>query len=138
MARRLIALFPAGLALLAMSVAVSTHAQLADPTKPPPSLSAPTGDTPNSPAASSGLQSVILRKSGKPAALINGEIVELGGRLGEARLIKVMEDAVVLRGPEGDETLRLTPAAEKKVGAGETAKKPPQKASKSKKPGTEP
>ncbi|MDP3031348.1 MAG: hypothetical protein Q8N33_04645, partial [Rhodocyclaceae bacterium] len=72
---------------------------------------------------SSGLQSVILRKGGKPAALINGSVVELGGKVGEARLIRINEDKVVLRGPQGDETLRLIPAAEKKVGAGGTAQK---------------
>lgn len=100
-----------------------TLAQLADPTRPLldttlsgdalPGISAP---------AASGLQSVILRKQGKPAALINGEVVELGGKVGEARLVKVSEDAVVLRGPGGEETLRLIPTAEKKLAAGVTVK----------------
>lgn len=72
-------------------------------------------------AGDAGLQSVILRKGGKPAALINGTVVELGGRVGESRLVKVSEDHVVLRGPQGDETLRLTPAAEKKPVRNESA-----------------
>ncbi len=92
------------------------QAQNADPTRPAidtsagADLSAEAGMV-----ASSGLQSVILRKNGKPAALINGVVVELGGKVGEARLVKVGEDHVVLRGPLGDETLRLMPAAEKKT-----------------------
>jgi MSHA biogenesis protein MshK len=99
-------------------------AQLADPTKPPLSVSAPVAETAGAEVAgNAGLRSVILRKGGKPAALINGEVVELGGKVGEARLIRIREDAVVLKGPEGEETLRLTPAAEKKVGAGGTAKR---------------
>lgn len=90
-----------------------------DPTRP--AVGATTGIQPGGEAdiegaaADAGLQSVILRKSGKPAALINGTVVELGGRVGESRLVKVGEDHVVLRGPQGDETLRLMPAVEKKL-----------------------
>lgn len=100
--------------LLAWSTAAS--AQLADPTRPPAGMNVP-GEAGSGVVlpAFSGLQSVIMRKTGKPAALINGEIVELGGKVGEARLVKVSEDAVVLKGPGGEETLRLTPAVEKKM-----------------------
>jgi len=103
-------------------------AQLADPTRPPVQAAAPAGDAANAVATpvATGLQSVILSRDGKgrPAAVINGEVVQLGGKVGEARLVKVAEDHVVLLGAEGRETLRLMPAAEKvikKVGAGKTA-----------------
>ncbi|MCX8085733.1 MAG: hypothetical protein N3C63_02400 [Rhodocyclaceae bacterium] len=109
MARRLIS-FGVGLALMGMA-----QAQLPDPTRPPANLMVTNAGAPESaPPAALTLQSVILRKGGKPAALINGEFVELGGKVGEARLVKIREDRVVLRGPLGEETLRLTPAAEKK------------------------
>ncbi len=121
MAGRLMSLISAF--LVASAWASVGHGQLADPTRPPAALLAPASDAPAAEAAASGLQSVILRRQGKPAALINGEVVELGGKVGEARLVKIAEDAVVLRGPQGEETLRLTPAAEKKVGAGGTVKK---------------
>lgn len=112
-----------------LALAGPARAQLADPTKPPAALAAPAAEQASGTApALTGLQSVILRKNGKPAALINGEVIELGGKLGEATLVRISEDAVVLRGPDGEETLRLTPAAEKKVGAGATAKKPPPEA----------
>ncbi len=104
----------------------AVNAQLADPTRPPADArKAAEATSGGSVPDASGLQSVILRKQGNPAALINGEVVELGGKVGEARLVKVSEDAVVLKGPGGEETLRLIPAAEKKiikVGAGGTAK----------------
>jgi len=105
-------------ALLLFLVALPgmAQAQHTDPTRPAIDISA--GADPSLEtgiAANSGLQSVILRKSGKPAALINGVVVELGGKVDEARLVKVGEDHVVLRGPLGDETLRLMPTAEKKV-----------------------
>lgn len=101
-------------------------AQLSDPTRPPQTLGAAASATGTPLMANSGLQSVLLRKTGKPAALIDGRVVELGDKVGEARLVKVNEDSVVLRGPQGDETLHLIPAAEKKiekkkVGAGGTA-----------------
>lgn len=111
------------LALLGWSGAAC--AQLADPTRPLVDGGLPGAGVPAGGTAATGLQSVILRKNGKPAALINGEIVELGGKVGEYRLIKVSEDAVVLKGPGGEETLRLMPAAQKKiekVGAGGTAR----------------
>lgn len=102
-------------------------AQLADPTRPSgASIAAGPPATAEKP---SGLQSVILRKQGRPAALINGEVIELGGMAGEMKLVAIREDAVVLQGPEGEETLRLMPAAEKtyeksaKVGNGGTAEK---------------
>lgn len=99
-----------------LAMAGVAHAQLTDPTRPPATIHAAVGDPAGAAVfESSGLQSVILRKGGKPAALINGSVVELGGKVGEARLIRVNEDSVVLRGPQGDETLRLIPAAEKKV-----------------------
>lgn len=99
------------------------HAQLSDPTKPPAAIAAPAGPSAGTPApVSAGLQSIIRRQGGKPAALINGEVVELGGMVGEAKLVKVGEDHVVLKGADGEETLRLIPAAEKqvKVGSGKT------------------
>lgn len=112
---------------LAFLCAAPAWAQLADPTRPPAQVAAPAGDSVNAAVApaATGLQSVILSRNGKgrPAAVINGEVVQLGGKVGEARLVKVEEDHVVLLGTEGRETLRLMPAAEKvmKVGAGQTA-----------------
>lgn len=108
MARRLIA-------FLIACIACAAQAQSVDPTRPAidTGLAASAGGTEASSVA--GLQSIIQRKGGKPAALINGTVVELGGKIGDARLVKVGEDYVVLRGAMGSETLRLTPDAEKKA-----------------------
>lgn len=107
MARRLIV-------LLTLPVACAVLAQSADPTRPAvdTGVSAP-GVT--AAPATAGLQSIIQRRNGKPAALINGAVVELGGKVGEARLVKIGDDFVVLRGALGNETLRLTPEVEKKA-----------------------
>jgi MSHA biogenesis protein MshK len=109
MARRLIP------TLLLMFAAGVVQAQNADPTRPAIDTGAvaASGAAPTETAA--GLQSIIQRKNGRPAALINGAVVELGGKVGEARLVKIGDDHVVLRGALGSETLRLTPGIEKKA-----------------------
>ena len=83
-------------------------ASSADPMRPPTALleSIP-GDVT---AASSGLQTVIVRKRGKSLAVINGQTVELGGKVGDARLVKIDESQVELQGPGGKEIMRLTPS----------------------------
>jgi len=108
MARRLI------LPLLLLAAAAA-QAQLADPTRPADVATGTTAGAGAAAPAPSGLQSILRRTQGKPAALIDGRIVELGGRVGAARLVRVGEDYVVLRGPQGSETLRLTPGIEKKT-----------------------
>lgn len=114
-----------GLAVLAMGVGA---ASLPDPTRPAVGLSdgSPGAATPGQPA--SGLQAIVRRANGAPAAaVINGELVNLGGRSGDATLVTIGEDSVVLRGMSGDETLRLTPGIGKKAPA---AGKVPTKQSK--------
>lgn len=90
-------------------------AQGADPTRPPLDTNPTAASGAATAEAGSGLQSIIRRKAGRPAALIDGALVELGGKVGEARLIRIGEDFVVLRGPQGVETLYLTPGIEKKA-----------------------
>lgn len=89
-------------------------AQGVDPTRPPFDVGVTMGKDVATPDAASGLQSILRRKGGKPAAMINGELVELGGKVGEARLTRIGEDFVVIRGPQGVETLYLTPGIAKK------------------------
>ena len=64
-------------------------------------------------AAESGVQTVILRRAGKSAAVINGQYVEVGGKLGGMRVLKISESEVVLMGEAGREVLKVTPAIEK-------------------------
>lgn len=114
------------LALSLLVLPVPSWAQLTDPTRPPAEIAAPATVVPGEAAAATGgLQSIILKKHGRPAALINGAVVELGSMVGESRLVRVDEDSVVLLAADGSrEILKLIPAAEKKskVGTGGTAK----------------
>ena len=100
--------------LLLGAIVVPALAQLSDPTRPALNEGAANATNENASAPATGLQTIIRRQGGKPAAIINGEYVELGGRVGESRLTAIGEDSVVLSGPTGKETLALTPGIEKK------------------------
>lgn len=87
-----------------------------DPTRPP------AGWLQNSPDAGAvedegglRLQSILWPQRGKPVAIIGGATVPLGGRLGEARLIRLSEHEAVLQGPEGLTRLYLTPDVKKQM-----------------------
>jgi len=83
---------------------------LSDPTRPPASLSEPVA----APASGvpviqpAGLQSIIISKT-RRAAIIGEETVELGGKYGDAKLIEVNEDSVVLRNAQGRQVMTLFP-----------------------------
>lgn len=97
------------LLLAAMATGAGAEA-LPDPTRPPEMLESAAGGGEQAPA---GLQSIIRREGGRPAAIINGEYVVLGGLVGDAKLVNIGEDFVTLKGPEGTETLHLLPGIEK-------------------------
>ncbi len=97
-------------------LASSAGAQMADPTRPPASWLAADGGQPDG-AEEGGLrlQSVLVRQSGRPVAVIGGRTVVLGERLGEARLVRVNEREAVLKGADGVTHLYLTPDVEKRM-----------------------
>lgn len=95
----------------ALWATMPARGEVPDPTRPPPGWA----DAAPAVASSSGLQQIIRRAGAKPAAVINGQRVELGGRVGDARLVEVSEDFVVLQGASGRETLYLTPGIGKKT-----------------------
>jgi len=103
----------AALALTALGAGHAAAEALQDPTRPPATLVEPT--TIGSAVAASGFQAVIRRPGHKPMAVINGKMVELGGKLNDATLVRLSESEAVLQGPNGREVLKLTPAAEKTV-----------------------
>lgn len=105
-----------GLALVAAATVVQAQG-LSDPTRPPATLESPAAGTAGAAPAPSGLQTIIHSNCGKPGAIVNGEYVTLGGRIGDARLVTIGEDSVTLVGSAGRETLKLMPGVEKKITA---------------------
>ena len=51
-------------------------------------------------------------------AMISGQMVKVGDRVGEARVIKISETEVVLRNGKELETLKLFPGVEKRRNPG--------------------
>lgn len=99
------------IALALFANASLAHAgELPDPTRPPAAmLAAPAGAAASAPADALQLQSVLLGKGRRPAAVISGQLVLLGGQLGDAKLVRVTERSAVLKGPLGETSLALTP-----------------------------
>jgi hypothetical protein len=92
---------------------VGAQHALLDPTRPP--AAGPTA--PANTETGTRLQSVILPKQGKPVAIIDGERVSVGGKIGDQEVMKITETEVVLKGPEGSRTLKMMPDVEKRPSA---------------------
>lgn len=130
-------LFPvfAGAAVRRLLIAVSSLVftvsccaeELVDPTRPPASIAAPVAEA-DVVIPPAGLQSIIISKK-RRAAIIDGQTVELGGRVGEAKLIEVNTASVVLRTKQGSQVLKLFPdviitSSKSNVPAAQIHKKP--------------
>lgn len=101
-----------------------------DPMRPAAGISL---DMPDDSAPGNQLQSVVISPT-RRAAIINGVVVELGAKYGDAVLMRVAEDEVVLRSGSSQQVLKLHPAVERvdaarvKPAAPAAAKNPPGKA----------
>jgi hypothetical protein len=80
-----------------------------DPTRPPVEIAV---EAPAGPVAASQLQSVMISPT-RRSAIINGVVVELGGKYGDAVLTRVAEDEVVLGSGASRQVLKLYPAVQK-------------------------
>ncbi len=89
---------------------------LPDPTRPPEALRSAPAPTTAPAVRPLRLQSVLIGQGRRPAAVISGELVLLGGRVGRQQLVKLTERSAVMHGPDGDTLLALTPAATKHEG----------------------
>lgn len=97
--------------------AAAASAQMADPTRPPAGWGGDGGQgtMPASTEPEFRLQSVMLPQHGKPLAIIGGQPVALGGKFGDATLVRLTEREAVLQGPDGLTRLYLTPDVNKQM-----------------------
>lgn len=108
-----------------LSPALCYAENLSDPTRPPPSIFAPVavGSAQEELVKpSTGLHSVLISKT-RRAAIIDGQIVELGEEHGGARLIEVNEGDVVMQRGQSRQVLTLFPGVKitRKVTSGNAA-----------------
>jgi len=85
---------------------------LSDPTRPP--SASPAAGQPDAGTGGPRLQSILL-SPGRKIAIIDGQTVALGGKIGDATLVRIAEAGVVLKRGDELETLPLLPAAAKKI-----------------------
>ena len=101
------------LLLLACWIPAAHAETLPDPTRPPAEVSAPLTPAQGVSTGGSALQSIIISPL-RRAAMINGQMVELGAKYGDSRLVEVNETGVVLEGPQGTQALPLYPGVSMK------------------------
>jgi len=111
-------------AMLLVPMAALSQA-MTDPTRPPGAYA--TGDPDAGGEAGGGpvLQSVMISPTRK-AAIISGEMVKLGEKFGDAVLVKVAENEVVLKTGDATQVLKMYPGVEKREAAPAEVKRAPR------------
>lgn len=101
-------------ALCLLVTAAQAVESLPDPTRPPGVEAAASGTAVAAADLPPVLTGVIITAAG-PRAVIGGKALRVGERVGERKIVRITESAVVLSGAQGRETLLLTPGVEKKM-----------------------
>jgi len=86
---------------------------LNDPTRPPRAILGGSADGYEAAASSSPAQVVIISKDRRQVT-INGRTVDLGGRYGNATVVRITDEEIVLQRPEATETIRLYSSVQRK------------------------
>jgi MSHA biogenesis protein MshK len=86
---------------------------LTDPTRPPSGYAESETGVSDSAGGALVLQSVMISPTIR-SAIISGEMVKLGGRIGNATLIRIGESEVVLKDGEEIQVLKMYPGVEKR------------------------
>lgn len=109
----------AGIRLVGAAVLAGAGAAFAqglgDPTRPPLAGDAADAAANAANAAPATRLHSILLSRGRKLAVIDGQMVPLGGMIGDAKLVRISESEVALRRGEETEVLRLLPAVGKKL-----------------------
>lgn len=95
-------------ATLLFAAAVSAQRITVDPTRPPPGFGTGAADAERETGGGIRLQTVMISPTQR-AAVINGVVVRLGEKYGDAVLVKVAETEVVLKGAGAQQVLRIHP-----------------------------
>ena len=100
-------------AMLLFPVVVSAQRLTVDPTRPPAGFGIGAADGERDTGEGIRLQTVVISPTQR-TAIINGVMVKLGEKYGDAVLVSVAESEVVLRGGGAQQVLKLHPGVEKR------------------------
>lgn len=109
------------LLLIALPAVLPVQAQgMSDPTHPPREITGEPGD-PGASAGGSPAQVVVI-SSDRHQATINGRTVALGGRYGDATLVRISDQEIVLQRPDSTETIRLYSSVNRRMRSSQEGK----------------
>lgn len=109
----------AGLFCLALAASLQAQAQaMSDPMRPPREILGGGGEAPDSAASTSPAQVVII-SSDRRQATINGRTVALGGRYGDATVVRISDAEIVLQKPDSTEVIRLYSSVNRRMRSAE-------------------
>ena len=86
---------------------------LSDPTRPPREIIGGSAAA-YEPAASSSPAQVVIISKDRHQVTINGRTVNLGERYGNATVVRITDEEIVLQGPEATETIKLYSSVHRK------------------------
>lgn len=112
-------------AVLALMPAIAAAQAMTDPTRPPGAFATGDPDAAGDVGGGPVLQSVMISPTRK-AAIISGEMVKLGEKFGDAVLVKVAENEVVLKTGDATQVLKMYPGVEKREAAPAEVKRAPR------------
>jgi MSHA biogenesis protein MshK len=98
-------------AMFLCPLAVSAQRITVDPTRPPAGFDSGGADLEREAGGGIRLQTVMISPTQR-AAIINGVMVRLGEKYGDAVLVKVAENEVVLKGAGAQQVLKIHPEVE--------------------------
>lgn len=104
----------ASMVCIALAPFAATAQSMSDPTRPPSADDlARFGSSGIAGLSSEYRLDAVILSQGRKLAVINGQTVPLGEKIGEARLVRVTESGAVIRKDDGTETLRFHAGVEK-------------------------
>lgn len=99
--------------LLLLVAGTAAAQSLPDPTRPPGALASASDVEATDGAASAPLLQSIIISAGRRLAIIAGHTVKPGDKFGDAKVVRITENEVVLRNGNDLQTLKLFPNIEK-------------------------
>jgi MSHA biogenesis protein MshK len=97
---------------LSVAAGAATAAPFADPTRPPGALDGERAG----PAGGPRLESILIAPD-RRVAVISGQEVTVGSRIGDGEVVRITEDSVLIRKPDGEASLKLFPGEAKRPAA---------------------
>ena len=120
MAEHLISLIKIGILCAAVATFAARAENLVDPTRPPAGF----GGAATAPVESAPRLQSILISSTRRIVIINGKTMKVGDKIGDAQLVAINENDVLLRTGKSLEVLRLYPSLVRRAADGKGGNNP--------------